>query len=341
MSEVAPMPTQDDQAPTGTLAEETTATAERQLSPEEKAEIFRTAVEGGVYAALEIVAERFERSPDKKNNLPFHNTLHTEDVIRRFETLVDAIRAVDPSLVDDRSRAVGRFAAAHHDTVQNWEPTEAPSKTLGEEGLIAVMRKRFVGANEAASTAGALALMDKANEEAGTEIFTDEDRGMIAGGHDATIPGFNPQKGTVIQPNLNEQSSIITRAIALADLGTAGIDGKEKYLPEGDALFREENMDIAEAVENPASLTPQQKAFYTRRMLGWSQFQEKFAAGRKAMLEEELFPLPPDARKAVEALFTKFDESAEGAREQAARRANLSFEELAKDMGYTLGGVRE
>jgi len=319
------------------VADQTPETVERVLSPQEREEIFRATMEGGVNTALQMVAERFEQAPDPKNNLEFHNTRHTGDVIRRFDAVIDAIRTADPSLVDDRSHAVGRFAAAHHDTVQNWEPAEAPSKVPGEEGLVAVMRKRFAGANEAASTAGAFAIMDKANEDAGTELFTDEDRRMIAGGHDATVPGFNPEKGTVVQPKLNEQSSIVERAIALADLGTAGIDGKERYLPEGDALFREENLDIAEAVQNPSSLSPQQKAFFTRRMLGWSQFQGKFAAGRKAMLEEELRPLPPQARKAVEALFTKFDESTVAAQEQAARRANLSFEELAKDMGYTVG----
>src|SRR3989338_3949212 len=282
------------------VADQTPETVERVLSPQEREEIFRATMEGGVNTALQMVAERFEQAPDPKNKLEVHTPRHTGDVIRRFDAVIDAIRTADPSLVDDRSHAVGRFAAAHHDTVQNWEPAEAPSKVPGEEGLVAVMRKRFAGADEAASTAGAFAIMDKANEDAGTELFTDEDRRMIAGGHDATVPGFNPEKGTVVQPKLNEQSSIVERAIALADLGTAGIDGKERYLPEGDALFREENLDIAEAVQNPSSLSPQQKAFFTRRMLGWSQFQGKFAAGRKAMLEEELRPLPPQARKAVE-----------------------------------------
>jgi hypothetical protein len=316
-------------------------TEEQVLSPEEKAEVFRSKIEEGVNAALQMVAERFERSPDEKNNLEFHNTRHTGDVIRRFDAIVDAIRSADPSLIDERTQMVGRFAAAHHDTVQNWEPSEVPSKIPGEEGLVAVMRKRKIGENEAESTAEALAIMDKTNEEAGAEIFTNEDRAMIAGGHEATIPGFNPEKGTVFQPKLSEQSSIAERAIALADLGTAGIDGKERYLPEGDALFREENLDIADAVKNPQSLSPEQKAFFKRRMLGWTQFQEKFAAGRKAMLEEELRPLPPSVREKVETLFTKFDESIDAARAQAERRAHLSFEELAQDMGYALGSTEK
>lgn len=307
------------------------------LSPAEKAEVFRVAIEGGISTALQMIAERFERTPDEKNRLEFHNTRHTADVIRRYDAIMNAVRKADPSLCKTRTEDIGRFAAAHHDTVQDWEEAEVPSKTPGEEGLTAITRKRFAGANEAASTAGALAIMDKINEETEAEIFTNEDRALVHGGHNATVPGFNPEKGTVVQPNLTEQSSIITRAIALADLGTAGIDGPEKFLPEGDALFREENLDIAEAVHHPGSLSPQQKAFFKRRMLGWSQFQEKFAAGRKALLEEELRPLPPHVREQVRGLFSTFDASIEGAQAQAARRAELSFEELAEDMGYKLG----
>lgn len=310
---------------------------ERTFSREEKSEIFRIAIEDGISAALQMIADRFENSPDEKNRLAFHNIVHTKDVIRRFDAVIDAIKQSDPSLYDKRTHDIGRLAAAHHDTVQNWEPVATANQAPNGEIFIKIIRKRFAGANEKASTDGALAIIDKINEEAGSEIFTEQDRAIIGGGHEATVPGFNPEKGTVIQPNLNEQSSFITRAIALADLGTAGMDGPERFLPEGDALFREENLDIEEAVKHPETISPQQKEFFRERMLGWSAFQEKFAAGRSTLLEEELRPLPEASRSAVEKLFDKFDESIRAAHAQAEHRKTLTFEELATAMGYTFG----
>lgn len=342
MNEMLPTPDQalaEDTQTENMLPESPALNAKerRTLSAQEKMEIFRTAIEEGVTAALDTVAKRFETPRDPADRLEFHNTRHTKDVIRRFDAIMDAIRQSDPSLVDDRGHAMGRFAAGHHDTVQKWEPNPIVGTNPGEEGLIKIMRKRLIGANEAESTKEAIAFMERVNADAGDEIFSAEDMAIVGGGHEATIPGFDPKKGTVIQPKLTDQSSIITRAIALADLGTAGMDGKEHYLPEGDALFREENLDIASAVEQPEALTDAQKEFFRKRMLGWSQFQATFAAGRRAMLEEELRPLPEPVRKEVEKLFGKFDESIQAAAEQAARRQSLSFEELARDMGYTLG----
>jgi len=304
---------------------------ERVLTAEERAEIFRVAIEEGVEAARQMVAERFEQAPDKYDRLAFHNKRHTNDVIRRFDTIIETIKTSAPELYDKHAHEIGRLSAAHHDTVQKWEP----NASVDEEGLVKIMRKRSIGQNEAESTAGALLHMDKINEEAGTEIFTESDKMIIRGGHEATVPGFNPEKGTVIQPHLTEQSSIITRAIALADLGTAGMDGPEAYLPEGDALFREENIDIADAMEHPEILTDAQKSFFRKRMLGWSAFQSTFAAGRKAMLEEEIRPLPTQVQEELKTLFSKFNDSISAAEAQAARRATLSFETLAAEMGYT------
>ncbi len=308
------------------------------LSDHEKAEVFQNAIEEGINDALALIKERFEDSLEEKDRLEFHNRKHTEGVVRRATAILDTIREIDPSLVSDRAYNVGRFTAAYHDTTQKWEPQVIPSTTPGEEGLFKIMRKRFGGQNEEESTQDAIDAMDKVNKGAGTEIFTDDDKTMVRAGHEATIPGFNPEIGTVVQTKLNKESSIITRATALGDLGTAGMDGPEEFLAEGDALFREENLDIADAMNNRDSLSPQYKEFCRKRMLGWSQFQEKFASGRKTLLDEELRPLPDHVREQVkEKHFNKFDASIAAAVERAQKRAGMSFEEIAEDMGYELG----
>jgi len=150
------------------------------------------------------------------------------------------------------------------------------------------MRKRFTVDNEKASADVAIEFMNQINQEVGTQVFSKDDKNTIREAIDATIPGFDPEKGTVVQPNMNEQSSLVARAVGLADLGTAGMDGPKAFLPEGDALFREENLDILEALKNPKNISGDQKEYYRKRMLGWSKFQPKFANGRKDLLEKEL-----------------------------------------------------
>lgn len=313
------------------------ANIERTYSKEEKEQLFHEALKEGQQLAFDLIRERFEQSPEITNHLEYHNVRHTEGVIRRFDQIMDVLRNIDPSYTE-RSNEMGRLAAAHHDTVQNWKPLPVMSTNPGEEGMMSITRKRFVGENESESTAGAIKFMNVVNEKTGTLIFTEEDKLIVRGGHDATIPGFNPALMTVIQPNLSSESTLVTRAIALADLGTAGMEGPDAYLPEGDALFREENLDIAEAMSNPSQLTPRRKQFYRERMLRWSQSQESFAKGRKAQLQSELLDqYPKEAEEELRNLFGKFDESIQAAHAQSERRASLSFEELATDMGYHIG----
>lgn len=307
---------------------------EHVFSAEEKAEIFRSAVEDGVNEALQIVKNSFENSPETRNNLTFHNTHHTTGVLRRYDAIMNVLKNLDPTYTE-RAHGLGRFAAAYHDVVQKWEPEEVESTILEEAGLKKIMRKRHIGANETASTELALLMMDRINTEAAVEVFTEADKVVVRDTHEVTVPKFSFEKKTVVQPNLHEHSPIVTRAIALADLGCAGMDGPQEFLTEGDALFREENIDISEALNNPQVLTETQISFFRKRMLNWSEFQGSFAKGRKELLEDELLRhYPETARKELLELFSKFDESIDAARNQALIREKLSFLELARDMGY-------
>lgn len=309
---------------------------ERVISPEKRAQIFETALQDGVVAALAVVKERFENASNMMDNLSFHNVHHTEGVIRRFDLIMNTLKDIDP-LYTERGHKVGRFAAANHDTVQRWEPNTVVGQGQDEGGLTKTMRKRFVGANETASLKEALAFLEKVNKEAGTEIFTDSDLKMVEEAINVTVPGFDMEKGTVVQPSLTPESSLITRAVALADISTAGIDGPEAYLAEGDALFREENLDIAEAVKSVETLSEQQKNFYRERMLKWGAGQIKFAEGRKSLLEDELLVHYPDStHEVLRTLFGRYDDSIAAEHERTERRKAMNFEELAEDMGFAL-----
>ncbi|HSD12976.1 MAG TPA: hypothetical protein VLC10_05440 [Patescibacteria group bacterium] len=314
-------------------------------------------VNEGIQTAIELVRARFEDTDSEKDKLPFHQGNHTSDVATRTRKILEAIQRGAPDKVDDRTVQIGQLVGAFHDTVQRWVPNEVK----GPEGDVRIMRKRLqtpanpekndnpvdeatgkpYAGNETASAAEAVAFIDgfnaKRREDGLPEVFTEEDKRVAERAIDHTVPLFVFEKGTVVQPRLKEESDIISRAVALADLGEAGMN-PEGFESAGDLLFREENLDILDASKDPKALSDAQKEFYRKRMLGWSKFQPKFAAGRKAELEKELAGLPEAAAAEVRKLFTRFDESIAAVNAVAARRETMTFEELLKDMGYGSDG---
>ena len=76
------------------------------------------------------------------------------------------------------------------------------------------------------------------------------------------------------------------------------------------------------------------KEYFKERMITWSESQSLFAAGRKALLSKELSGLSSSVQEKVKDLFNKFDESIAGAQVTTVWRKKMSFEAIAKEMGY-------
>ncbi len=287
---------------------------------------FEQAVQKGVATALGLVKERFERAATPEGNLEYHNTRHTESVIRRTKEILKAIVQANPAGRNERLVGLGELAGGWHDTVQDGEVDSIEDSSFTKKLL-----RRFAEKNERKSADEAVEYMRSTGG-----AFSEEDEQAVRQAIETTIPQFSPEVGTVVQPNLTPESGVIARAIALADIGAAGMDGPEEFSREGNAVFREDNVDIAEALQHPEAVSDAQKDFFKKRMLGWSGVQESFAAGRKARLDAELEGLSEEEKTAVKALFTKFDESIQNAHEKAARRKGMSFEDLARDFGYAV-----
>ncbi len=292
---------------------------------------FNEATEIGISRAFDKVTTRFENSPDEKNNLPYHNRLHSEDVVRRTALILSKIREKLPSIVAERDIGIGKLIAANHDTVQNWQ------ENIVEEGQFTkITRKRFVGTNEKASYEEAQLFMEEINREAGEEIFTDSDKRAVQEGIDGTVPNWDQKEKTVTQLNVTDKVGLTAVAVALSDLGTAGMDGQEGFLSETDRLFREENLDVLDAVKDLSMITDEQKEYFRGRMLSWVQAQIAFIIGRKNLLDSEMKWIPEEARESVKALFDKFDESIEAGKKSFETRSTMSFEEIAKAYGYKI-----
>jgi len=262
---------------------------------------FESFVERGVAEAIRRVSDRFEKAENPEDNLEFHNTDHTEgDVVPRTERILQLLKE-NGAQVSERDVLIGRLAAAWHDVIQKWEPV-----TTEQNGISKTIRKRALGDNERASADEAVAFMKEMNMGAGREIFSDEDFQKIRAAIDATIPDFgvaNPeapaeeQAKTVFQPSLTNESPLVARAVALADLGSAGMGGPGSFRRDGDTLFREENLDIPEKLSRAHELTKEEQDAIRTRILGWSKFQAEFARGREILLQKELSVIEPEGAR--------------------------------------------
>ncbi len=278
--------------------------------------------------ALRLITERFQN----KEHLDYHNVGHTNNVIRRTSKILEAIAEAEPGVLDERRRRLGELVAAWHDTVQDYTTEIVTAGTLVGE-----MRKRFTAENEKASADEAAAFMTDVRRKSGNQaLFSEEDIESVRQGIHVTIPDFHPEHKTVFYSNLTEESGLVARAVALADLGTAGMDGPDAFIREGAEVFREDNIDVTKAFRHPETLSAAHKEFFRNRMIEWSRGQERFAAGRKALLDGELKGLSEPAQEAVRKLFDKFDDSIAAAKERTELRKEMPFDELARDFGYEL-----
>jgi hypothetical protein len=269
-------------------------------------------------AAHQLIQARFGTGAAPDFVLPFHGLDHTRGVVQRAVRLAQAMGATDSDT------DLAGIAAAFHDTVQNWEEVTRPDG--------AVLRRRFAGHNEQASADEAVRWMQRVGG------FSASDLQLVTDAILATVPGWNVEYRTVVQPNLHPDSPVVVRAVALADLATAGMEG-DAFVHEGDPLFREEQLDIARAVraaQTRADISLQVQEAYRTRMLQWTTSQTTFASGRKALLSVELGNLTSPARQQTEALFCQFDAAIRASEALVLVRSSLSFWDLADAMGYVI-----
>lgn len=296
----------------------------------EESEEFEQIIQEGIEAACNLISARYEDASRPDELLPYHNVEHTRRVLRYTERILQAIRQRASEVVNERDLWLGLLAAAFHDAVQDWEPVNLPDGFGGTKTI----RSRLAGQNEAKSASEAELWMRKANLKAGREIFSQEDMSKTREAIMATVPDFDTENKTVAQKNLTPASSMIARALALADLGAAGLGDQFEFLYDGDALFREENLDITRAIQVGATLNQEIKERFRQRMLSWIEGQVPLAAGRQARLARETEDIPLAARDAVRDLFENFGRTNAALWVAAARRQQQDFLSLAADIGY-------
>lgn len=287
---------------------------------------FSHAIERGVEEALRRVRARFEGAKDSKDRLAYHSFDHTRGVVQKVEAMASLIRQADPNFISPREALLAYFAAAFHDVVQRWD-----EEYVEENGVRSARRKAKSGENEKESAAEAVAFLEGINNEFGEEICTETEKRIVEEAILATVPEFRPSEG-LVQKNLTPQSGAVARIVALADLGTAGMDGGTAFKEFGDRLFLELNMDCVGVKNRFSALTDAERESLRTRIIAWSKSQIDFAVSRKNNFEKELEGFPEHIKDAVRPLFNRFDEVIEVMRQETARREAMPLDALVDEV---------
>ena len=225
-------------------------------------EEFIKCVNGGLLHANRLLSERFDNPPSVYNHLYYHDSQHSREVMEKTSKILQIISESTGQLTK-RHELLARLAAACHDLNQDWRPEQ---RLIGK--LTATSRTRVSGVIEYKSFLEADQFMIDSNMISGNDLFSQDDRLLVKECILATVPEFDLVTGTVIQPNISPTSTLAAQAVALADLGVAGMDGPQLFLRDTDALFLEENIDFLEALIDPSILNSATKDFLRERFLG-------------------------------------------------------------------------
>lgn len=298
----------------------------RKTEPLKKTKLLIEACRTGGASALERVTKRFDQSPDPFTRLPYHDWGHSDRVGKNAVRILQSIGNVTPS-IGLREYALATFIGNSHDTVQDWD-----QEIFADEDRTLIKRKRRTQHNEWRSLLEATEYMRATNRHQEDEVFSPTDLEDVVAGITVTIPCFDCDAQTVVQPQLNRDTPLVARAVALADLGTAGMDGGQAFLHTSLALFQEDNLDLVDM--NLDRLNRSKQGWIRDRIFEWLENQIAFVDGRELRLDYELDGLTSEERDAVRGIFTRFDDSREVIEEFAKEAIALPFQELATAVGY-------
>lgn len=252
----------------------------------------------------QAVMQRFAAETVNKG-LYYHNETHIRNVQRRSQLIFDAIA---PALVEEaqpypidlsRMRLLLDLCAIAHDMVQFFEPCMQDHMT----------RQRKAGVSEIATIDQLMQYIHQLNGAIDRQFpdraakFNSRDIAALREAITATICAYDPQEQAIYQPLLydpDQYPSIITRILALADLGALGIDGIAVFNQEGSLLFLEENPDVIPLLQTGTihrlqSNDPALSENIRQRLLKRCRFQVRFAQSRLARFEPELSGFPAAA----------------------------------------------
>ena len=258
------------------------------------------------YALEEIKQEA------KAKQLYYHTVNHAIAVKRRANTIFQAVRPyLDNSNILELNRIAEliKLGAVAHDLVQEIIPaTEANTS-----------RKRPPKVSEFATIDKLTQYINNLNQALlqynidDVIKFSALDIQIITEAIAATICELDPLaeiSDSIYQPYLYRSSpkiSWVANIIALADLGTLGMEGAETYLHEGILIFLEENPDLVELITTNRSLnilstsnSDRHRNIIKKRLLKMTRFMVNLARDRQSRFQQEITAFPEAAQNILQ-----------------------------------------
>ncbi len=235
------------------------------------------------------VIQEIERETQKKQ-LYYHTVNHALAVKRRanqiFQAIYPELEPKPPEITLD----LINIAALAHDMVQEFVTTEESP----------YLRQRERGVSENATIVKLTNYIQKLNqklEEANYSPSIGIDLiglGIIQEAIAATICHSGLFEYSLYQSDLYDKPnlSLVAKIIALADLGTLGMDGIEAYIQEGILIFLEDNLDIANFLNNSYKYQ-QFPENLKNRILKANFFMVNFAKERYLRFTQEIDSFTP------------------------------------------------
>lgn len=238
-----------------------------------------------------------------ENQLYYHTREHLNHVQRRANAIFQVIcpywqaslgKEVTTEYIT-RANLLLELCAVAHDMIQIFTPQTQPHTS----------RRREPGVSENLTFEKLLNYIKGLNEHCidDSVLFTESDMSVIQDAIQATICIYDPSDQGIYQPALYDQTrdlSIVACIIALADIGSLGMDGIAAYNHEGSLLFLEENPDVIPVILNKITATSsvnnlQLNENIRQRLLKRARFQVSFAKSRLMRYPQEIANLPKEA----------------------------------------------
>lgn len=234
-----------------------------------------------------------------KNQLYYHTREHIDNVQRRADIIFQAIHPYCPGLVADdiaRTSLLLNLCAVAHDGIQIFSPQTQPYTS----------RQRQPGVSETLTIEKLLNYIKDLNQQLQEQcvddsvLFTDADMTIIQEAIEATICAYDAANQSIYQPALYNQDknlSLVAKILAIADIGSLGMDGVAAFNKEGGLLFLEENPDIVPIILDQTLETlnvdnPELYENIRQRLLKRARFQINFAKSRLMRFPQELTVFP-------------------------------------------------
>jgi hypothetical protein len=259
--------------------------------------------EEAVRRVRQFALQEFEKEITQKQ-LYYHTCEHVNTVQRRADQIFQVVRPYWEALLESgtgsdyltRMKLLLDLCAIAHDVVQEFVP-QTQSHTS---------RRRDSGVSERATIYKLIKYIEALNKQVQRQdpdslaLFQDSELRIIKEAIEATICLYDPADQAIYQPDLYDPKknvSPVARMIALADIGSLGMEGIESYNQEGSLLFLEENPDVIPILADGEiqQLDPELYENFRQRLLRRVRFQVHFAKSRLVRYKHELEGFPAKA----------------------------------------------